>query len=358
MKKLLVIAALFLLWAGLSANVYLPRYIARVWFDDSDACHVMFGREAWWGGFDVHDLSFTTSAGTFYLPDDYQLPDEEVFIINLNQEIPGFTIQRSEDFLTLALPNHEIWEGLRWGPPNDFDNDIRPLTPGQAAVHVAIPIPDYGYPYVTGAVYRWAKDNQLTRPVPYEYEAACNCTLSIHLEDSNGAPAWPIPVYSNNWQIAQTAVEDFSGSTDKSGNWFGTDYAIHKSVLVNDLQTGNTVIQEILYPEPGESIHLEGSLSGTYPLHTLPAGKLNLYPSLFGPSTERSLTLNYESVIPLSQVASLRLYDLRGRYISSKEMPIYGLTHWELPDLPSGIYFISITQNDRILARSRITIFK
>lgn len=56
MKKLLVIAALFLLWAGLSANVFIPRYIARVWFDDSNACHLMFSDEAWWEGFDVSDL--------------------------------------------------------------------------------------------------------------------------------------------------------------------------------------------------------------------------------------------------------------------------------------------------------------
>lgn len=357
MKKLLVIAALFLLWAGLSANVLIPRYIARVWFDDSDACHVMFGEEAWWEDFDVLDLSFTTSAGTFYLPDDYQQPEEPFFVINLNQEIPGFSIQRNEDFLDIDLPYHDFPESLRWGLQSDLNIDIRPLTPGQAAVQIRIPV------YIGHGEYDsciiWAKDNQPTNPE--SYEAIASYTLSVHLEDDGGVPAALFPVYSSIFGNAQANELHYVGTTDNSGNWSFANYAIRRSILVKDPRTGDSVIQELLFPEPEETIQLNGivnPVSVNDPQQTPPIGKLNLYPSLFGPSTERSLTLNYESVIPLSQVASLRLYDLRGRYISSKEMPISGLTHWELPDLPSGIYFISLTQNDRILDRSRITIFK
>jgi hypothetical protein len=39
-------------------------------------------------------------------------------------------------------------------------------------------------------------------------------------------------------------------------------------------------------------------------------------------------------------------------------MPSSGETVWELPKLSSGIYFISLSERGRILARSKITVLK
>ncbi len=102
MKKLTLLVMMFVSLSILSANILDPRFIARVWFDESDECFVMFGDEAWWEGFAVNDCCFTTSAGSYYLPPSYLQPSESVFVINLNQEIPDFTIQRNEDFLRLT----------------------------------------------------------------------------------------------------------------------------------------------------------------------------------------------------------------------------------------------------------------
>jgi len=121
------------------------------------------------------------------------------------------------------------------------------------------------------------------------------------------------------------------------------------------------VIQDLLFPEPGETIHLYGTVNlmgSNDPEQIPPAGVLKLYPSLLSPSSGNTLNLKYESGSPLGQTARLRLYDLRGRLLSGKEMPSSGETVWELPKLSSGIYFISLSERGRILARSKITVLK
>ncbi|MBW6514092.1 MAG: hypothetical protein K0B87_04990 [Candidatus Syntrophosphaera sp.] len=357
MKRFLLLIVLAALMASLSANVLIPRYIARVWFDDTDDFHVMFGDEAFWEDFDVTDLSFTTSAGTYYLPATYVQPGEPTFIINLSQEIPGFTIQRNEDFLSMAIPYQYFPEELRWGPQNDLSVHIRPLGQGQAAVQVRIDVYT-GYGEYDSAL-TWAKDSQTL--CPNSYEVFSNSTLGIHLEDANGAPAAGIPIYSSHLNYAAASDLYYWGSTNTYGNWERTGDAIRRSILVIDPQTADPVIQELIFPEPGETIQLSGVLSssaGNDP-HLIPsAGVLSLHPSLLNRSSGSAVNLKYESPESLDPTAELRLYDLRGRFLAGKAMPASGIAVWDLPFLGSGIYYIALSEGDRILGRARITVIK
>ena len=344
---------------GLSGNVLVPRFLARVWFDDADDCFVMFGDEAWWDGFEVSDLCFTTSAGSFYLSPYYTQPSESVFVINLNQEIPGFTIQRNEDFLRLSCTPARYFypEELRWGPQNDISVHIHPLAPGQSAVRVYAP--DYfGHgEYDTGIT--WAKDSQTISPDPYT--PASTYTLNVHLEDINGSPAAGITVYSSYFEYATVYDQYYNDPTNSSGNWERTGNAKRRSILVKDPQTNNTVIQELLFPEPGETIQLNGvvsSVSSNASAQLPHTGVLSLYPSLLTLSSGNTINLKYESSSLLGHKSELHLYDLRGRLLSGKEMPSAGETFWDLPKLGSGIYFITLSEGGRILARNRITVLK
>ncbi len=149
--------------------------------------------------------------------------------------------------------------------------------------------------------------------------------------------------------------------TDSLGNWISTKSAVRRNIWVKDPQTGNHVIQELLFPEPGETIQINGVVSqvGTpYPEHVPQAGILRSYPSVLSRSTGSSINLKYESDLPLGSQVKLAIYDLRGRFLYSKEMPSTGETVWDLPSLGSGIYLIALKQGDKILARSRITVFK
>jgi len=359
MKKIPLMVMILVVLSVLSANVIDPRFIARVWFDESDACFVMFGDEAWWEGFEVNDCCFTTSAGSYYLPPDYVQPSESVFVINLSQEIPDFTIQRNMDFLRLTNPDNPFFftEELRWGPQNDTSVHMHALEPGQSAVHVYAPAYAVHGHYDTGRT--WAKDNQIDSPDPYN--PASNYTLRVHLEDPSGTPAPNIPVYSSYFDYAAVYDHYYNNATDSSGNWERTNDTICRSILVKDPQTQDTVIQELLFPEPGETIQINGVISqaGMPDPEPIPqAGILRCYPSILSRSTGSSINLKYESDIPLGQQAKLAIYDLRGRYLYSKKMPTMGETVWALPGLSSGIYFIALKDSDKILARSKITVYK
>ncbi|MDI9528377.1 MAG: T9SS type A sorting domain-containing protein [Candidatus Cloacimonadota bacterium] len=356
MKKLSLLLITLLWLAALSGNPFIPRYLARVWFDENNSCCVMFGDEAWWDGFTVNDLCFVTSAGSYYLPSSYTQPSDPFFIINLSQEIPGFTIQRNEDFLRLTGPPSFIPEELRWGPQNDPSVHMHALGPGQSATHVNVTgYFAFGY-YETGLT--WAKDNG---PIISTYDPAYNSTVNVHLQDTNGSPAPGIRVNHSYFGYPPVYDQYYTGGTNSSGDWVLTSPATLHGILVKDPQTNGTVIQDLLFPEPGETIHLNGTVNlmgSNDPEQIPPAGVLKLYPSLLSPSSGNTLNLKYESGSPLGQTARLRLYDLRGRLLSGKEMPSSGETVWELPKLSSGIYFISLSERGRILARSKITVLK
>lgn len=355
MKRFMLLIALIAMISGLSANPVINRYIARVWFDDADDFHVLFGDESWWEDFEVTDLSFTTSAGTYILPPSYVQPPDPVFSINLSQEIPGFTVQRDADSLALTYPDYYVDEVLRWGPQNDLSVDLRPLSPGQSAVQVRLSIYN-GYEH--DSVNTWAKDDQIISPNPYE--PVSTYTLSVHLEDGNGVPAAGIPIYSSNINYAS---DDYPavGQTNASGNWESTGAALRRSILVIDPQTTDPVVSDLIFPEPGETVQLSGVVSSSAaddPHLTPSAGVLSLHPSLLNSSSGSAVNLKYESSGSLDRTAELRLYDLRGRFLDSKAMPASGETVWELPSLGSGIYYIALREQGKLLARGRITVIK
>lgn len=121
------------------------------------------------------------------------------------------------------------------------------------------------------------------------------------------------------------------------------------------------MIQELLFPEPDETIQINGIISSvsTHDLVETPStGVLKLYPSILTRATGSNINLKYVSDLPLSQQAKLSIYDLRGRFLYNKEMPSAGETVWDLSTLSSGIYFISLTEGGKNLARTRITVLK
>jgi len=199
----------------------------------------MFGDEAWWDGFDggdgfdVSELCFTTSAGSYYLPPCYVQPSESVFVINLSQEIPGFTIERDEDFLSLTNPTDAFFytEELHWGPQNNLSVDIHPLETGQSAVRV------HALAYIGHGEYdlglSWAKDSQTISPQPYD--PVSKYTVKVHLEDSNGNPAPGVTVYNSYHNYATVYDHYYYNQTNPSGNWERTENAIRRSILVTNL---------------------------------------------------------------------------------------------------------------------------
>jgi hypothetical protein len=212
-KKMVSAAALLLVISALAANIQIPRAVERVWFDDSDNLWVRFGPEA--DAWDVGSLGFATSSGTYNFPCDYTLPPELPFEINLSQAIPGFTINRAEDFFIVDTDPYDdpLDETVSWGPQNDTSVNIHPLTAGQSVVQYSV-----GYQIYMGeweSMHVWAKDNGTAYVHPYC--PATLCTLSVQVNDLNGQPASSVPIHLNYGTYPDTVWPD--AHTNSNGWW-------------------------------------------------------------------------------------------------------------------------------------------
>jgi len=353
-KKMVSAAALLLVISALAANIQIPRAVERVWFDDSDNFWVRFGPEA--DAWDAGSLGFATSSGTYNFPCDYTLPPELPFEINLSQAIPGFTINRAEDFFTVDTDPYDdpLDETVSWGPQNDTSVNIHPLTAGQSVVQYSV-----GYQIYMGeweSMHVWAKDNGTAYVHPYC--PATLCTLSVQVNDLSGQPASSVPIHLNYGTYPDTVWPD--AHTNSNGWWQKQYfYAQRVRVIIKDPVTGTWVYNQLHFPEPGEHIHIEAIVtsSGVAPEELMPK-TLELSPSVLGTSSGNTLHVEYRSKQPLERAARLDLYDLRGRWMVGREMPREGYTDWVLPDLANGIYFIRLSGSRGPLVGGRITIIK
>ncbi len=348
MKKYLVLLALLLLAAGLAANPQVARLIARVWFNDADEFMVMFGDETAMYA-PLPQLSFCTMAGTYYFPDGYTLPVYYPCVVNFSQLIPGFTIQRDADYFRLNLDLYS--EILNWGPEVNLVNDMHALSPGQAAVYTQVGSV-WGWTYNA-----WAKDQ--IQPSGDAYEPTLNYTLNLHLQTTDGAPAPDVPIYLSFTGDLPTNYTTIS--TNAQGDWQMNASAVRTRLQVNDPLTNTPVLAEIIFPEPGENIQLNATVSGVAvsdPWLPEGSGQLRVSPSLLNSATGNTVSLRYGQENSLAGSAEIRLFDLRGRVLASAEMSAGGEYNWTLPDLPSGIYFIALEQGSRQLGQARITVIK
>ena len=348
MKKCLVLFALLLLAAGWTANPVIARLIARAWVNDANEFLVVFGEETQMYA-PLPQLSFSTTAGTYFFPDGYTMPVYFPCQINLSQVIPGFTIQREDDFFRLNLDAYS--EILNWGPEVDLVNDMHALSPGQRAVHTRVAS-------VAGWQYNvWAKD--LIQPSADLYEPSVDYTLDLHVQTTDGAPAPDVPIYLSF--VAGLPTNYTTIATNAQGDWQLEASAVRTRLQINDPLTNNPVLEEIIFPEPGESIQLNATVSGVAVSDpSLPEcpEQLRISPSVLNSTTGNTVSLRYGQQNLPSGAAELRLYDLRGRIVARTGWNDSGEVNWTLPRLANGIYFLALEQTGHVLARGRITVIK
>ncbi|MDP2400778.1 MAG: T9SS type A sorting domain-containing protein, partial [Actinomycetota bacterium] len=125
--------------------------------------------------------------------------------------------------------------------------------------------------------------------------------------------------------------------------------------------TNLAVLNEIIYPEPGQSYQLNAVISGTAshdPLMPTPSGILEVFPNVLGPASSGRITLKYAGGNAFSQPMDIRLYDLRGRLLEQYELSSSHELVVDLPRLGSGIYFLSAFSGGRMLGRQKLTVIK
>ncbi|HNT53040.1 MAG TPA: hypothetical protein PKH19_06525, partial [Candidatus Syntrophosphaera sp.] len=275
------------LTAAAGANPIEARMISRAWFNAEDEFLVLFDLDGGNGYLDqIPDLVFSTSQGFWTFPAGFQAPTSLPWPANLSQLIPGFSINRNQDFFRAQYQSY-LDEQFSWGPQNDLSVNLHPLTDGQTAVQTWLWDWDYNVWNI------WAKDIGFNSQDPYI--PAVNCTLSIHAQNAAGLPAAGVPVYIswfNGPNHTTTAV-----ATDADGNWQYSCYAARVWLSVKDPLTEQFVAEELLFPEPGEFYGISVTVSGTAasdPVLIPAAGTLKLSPNVLS-GGKRLLNVKYEA---------------------------------------------------------------
>lgn len=350
MKKLFTSLIFSGLMLSLTANPIVLKAIARVWFNDLDEFIVLLSDESVTHGVPIpfEDLVFSTSSGVWQFPDSFSVPGVP-YQVNLSQVIPGFTIDKNIDmFLAQCNGGPGVYEMIRWDNLLDPAPHIRPLTTGQAAVQFRVPGNQMW------SVDVWGKDSvQYHLPA---HQVVSRSTINVLVQDYAGNPVPGLEVvrsYQN--YLEQNYNHQFY--TDGAGIVSMECFPCRIRIGVQDPVSQAWVLDESIYCEPGLFYDFTATVTHTDADDpVLPAVQgLSIWPSVMGSQSDGILKLRGPALSPAGE---LRLYDLRGRYLRSQTMPLSGELEWRLPNLDSGIYFITLRQGPHEISRARLTILK
>lgn len=332
MKRYIVLFLLLGLAVLAYANPIMVYPIQAMWFTTNDEAIFQFSQHmdnAW-----AHEVSFS-SGGDFYpLPDNISI--DYPHYINASQVFPQLGLERESGTLYFRFEEYEAYQ-FTWGQGNEVD--LRPLLPGQAAMII-----EGGNGLHQG--YTWVKCSTIPSPIegPQDQDAV---QLNIHVQLENGVPATGVPIYYdlNNWS---------AGSTDEAGNFQRLCYPARCRFRVKDPLTEQWIYDTVNYPEPGDTLNIVVTVSGTANQDPIAPAAFRIYPNVLRSTEGTELRIECEKT-PGAE-SFLELYDLRGRRLESRVFN--GSGTYQLSDLGMGIYFLKLTDNGRVLGSRKILVLE
>jgi hypothetical protein len=353
MRKLSLCFLLLGLGIGVLANPMPPIIIERAWFDAGEELNIQVGTDLAEWMLDPADFTFTTSSGSYYFPAGYTFPTGAHYTLNLSQLLPSFSIQRNSDFLQLEITDGYAEEILRWGPGNGIDTDLHPLLDGQSAVHFYQSILD-------GGNLCWSKDAGVN--LDNIYCPVSRCTLNVAVVDTGGDPVPGLPVYMSYAGFYDGLLQYYAiGNTNDLGTLSQVIFPARPWIRIVDPANGSAVVDQWFYPEPGESLQITATVSSSAAddhLSSLIPGVLSVQPNVLKLSGGSILRISFDKPGRLDGTPILSLFDLRGRLAVRTEFPVAGEMNWQLPDLDSGIYFLSLDQGGSRLGLQKLIVLK
>ncbi len=353
MKKIFLTALLALIWVMVLANPLGPIFAMRVWFGTDGDFFVEVGINL--VDIPAQDFEFTTSSGTYQLPASYAAPDSAGFVLNLTQLIPGFSISPQDDFFRVEQSDNTWYpEQITWNSDNSLSTDIHPLLPGQSAVQFYVDVLD-------NAFQCWSKDDGVFQDEPFMQYPHSNCFVDVQILNTQGSPVPSYPVYMS-YETFAGGMNMYDGwQTDANGLCHMTIYPARLWIKVIDSVNGNQVVDQLFYPEPGETIMLTATVSSVAasdPLNCQIPGVLSVYPNVLNMSKGNTINVIYDETGDLTSQTELILLDIRGRLLQTHSFDPSGVMAWQLPELNSGIYFIALKDGNRQFGRHKLTVFK
>ncbi len=236
---------------------------------------------------------------------------------------------------------------VKWG--NDFTCDINPLSSVQSYVFC---YKNFNYtPF---------KENPPT-PGTSPYHVLSRDTLKVFITDQNGNPVPNARVFSS---LSHDLWLGFNYSlSDNNGAFIDTVYAGKCEIKVWNPQTDDLIYDQYYFLEPNVSTTMQVQINMTGNSdHIIPPvtrERLKVFPSPYNVNHSDAVLFAYDGKIKPGKGNYIKIYDAKGRYVSSVPISAKGTASWK-PDnrIVSGIYFARLISENRILDTTTISILK
>lgn len=333
--KGMILALALLGISGLAlANPIESIYMSRFWFDTQGNLNVLYSSQI----YQVSEIDLFDGTNHYLRTIN---PDNPSTFTQVYPEA-NCSLQQGELQTSYFIdPPYYITDEVSWG--SSLTDDLSPLLPGQCGQQFYLATdPENTIKY-------WAKD-LLDNPGSI-YGPIARCTLNIfcHTENGNPVAEVPIHIFSGYFPAGHSAAD----------GWFHTEtYCSRLTVVARGPSTNSTLFSDTFFAEPGQSYNLDvlvNSSAAEDPGEILPIGKLTAYPSVLRSSQNAALHLEYAGKAGTDAYYSL--YDLKGREIASRIYSEEACT-WQLPKLPSGVYFVSLKDKHRTLDTRKLIVLK
>lgn len=350
MKHILMLLAITIISVGLWANPVSPKFVSEIWFTAESHCMLEIYPQ-YIGTFELNKVIFFNGDTQAQLPADLQMPgNDSLLVVDATALMPALNYDPMGDTLQTKYRMEEGWDidsdYCCWGEA--IANDVNPPEVGQSIVMARGSGHD-------GLAFMWCKDEPPT-PGIFAYSPQARATLRVRCINQNGNPVPNVPISHSNFY-------PFLGYTDTEGVLVDSVLAGRLDLRILHPETNQVLYQQSRWLEPHHETAVNLVITMTdnaeYVIPVASGTLFIAYPNPFDQSQTATLTLSYQGKAKLDRHSYVKIYNLKGQYITEFKMPPNGKTNWKPgSDISSGMYFVRLINGNRIQESLTLQVIK
>jgi hypothetical protein len=349
MKGIILMVGLLAVCSMAFANpaIMYEDVVSEVWFNAEG--HLMVEFAPFGGAIHLNSLAISHGDYREFIPDSTLISWESPLVVrDITALMPHMIFNPEDDSLVVLLSYYDQFyyaDYLKWG--NSFSNNsINPPLPGQSiAKYFEWRDSDWGLyleKYIT-------KDAPPT-PGTLAYLPVARSVVKVRVIDLNSKP---VP-----YVMCDNVYDDSLSFTDINGEFILVRHPGKYRLVLQHPITNETAFDQYYWLEPNDTLTVSIQIDmPAYPYDKIKG--LHAYPMPFNFTQSDKITFRYYGQAEIKGDSYIKLYDIKGRYITKIPMGAKGFTDWVPPSgIVSGTYLAQMVSGNRILDTTTISIIK
>lgn len=350
MNRAIVIICMLIISMTVMANPIVQEnsVISELWFADNGHLFIEFYLQLL-TSLNINELVIQHGSNIAYIPYSCTLHNYGTpVVLDITELLPDMILNPIEDIIIIKYFYEGQWitmNLLRWG--NGSTAQMSPLLQGQSIVN-----------YYMNWQNRWCKDSPPTPGYSPCYPLARD-TLTVIITDQSNNPLPNITIYTDAPEIGLVSI----GVTDSLGIYKRTLISKEFYLAVKHPQTDAIIYQNNLWLEPNQTtlipIQINMTANEDEIVSMVPDTGLKAFPTPFNYLTNEAVSFEYNGDSRLRGQSIIKLYDAKGRYVTSVSVSAKGTASWKPNrDIGSGIYFARLINSNRIIETTNFSVIK